>query len=714
MTNWVRDMLSPDGKFIWSGTEWIPAPPNGSSPPSIMNLTDSVIGGDVTINQSIGSEEIIGQMKNELERFSQSHSGFHIPEGGFSGAILLQGIKKIETDRSILQTFSNLQLIDFCIALEPFGYSQILVDAATIIIEKGKKSDDLELTAQGHLYKAKSLEDIFSLAESIFHADESVRISKLSDNLLTETEGMWASLRVREMTNKDIRLYDERIDQLLERSKEIDYACYCYLLASKAIYLSTENLSMSEEFEIAAYNCAKNDGDLRLEVYTALELANNEIHTISKEELVQLNEKCVINSLTMFANLTSFTIDLLDGLPHMAIGKKFIEIGETYQIPIIKVIGETVIHLLNLSDKISQLDDVMNYLEKKNVSEFFEKLIHSKMVSSDTLMVFLMLKISGVKHELVNRMLELNLESINEESKLIFSINHLIDNRAPPSQIQHMFIIGKNDSKGLMDVKHSLHKLYAAIIIASGDSFSYTEIDPNNYLELDSSQKINNQAMELSSVVNNEQWGQALHLADRILLEKNHLMSDRTDMWILGSTLQVLGISYFNLERFEESMKSLDESMFWNEKSGEDTSVAQELIDHISNTHYNRAPLPPLEQIDNFANLNTTQTSNGQSENVLCLHCYKRPKTTGATAYTVRGYLIMVEHGKSWAVGCPTCMRLHLLKETFWNFLFGWWGIKAFIMNCITIPINLISIIFVKNDPEKLQQVALEIRINSD
>lgn len=711
-------MLSPDGKYLWTGTEWIPAPPTDSPTPSMINLTDSVIAGDVTINQSVDTEQIISQMKNELERFSNNHTGFHVPAGGFSGAILLQGIQKIESNRSILQSFHNSQLIDFCMALEPFGYSQIIADAATIIIDNGKKSGDLENTAHGHLFKAKSLEDLFKLSESIFHADEAIRIAKLSDNLLIETEGIWASLRVREMTNANIRLYDERIDQLLEKSEEIDYGCYCYLLASKAIFISIEDPQLSEEFEIAAYNSAIQDGDIRLEVYTALELVNNQTHTISKEQLLKLKEKCVINSLTLFANLTDFSIELLDGTPSISIGYKLIETGESLQIPILQVIGELLIHILNLAENISEKDVVIEYLEQENVKSFFDKIMSSKMVSSDTLSIFLMLKIMGVENRLIDRMFRRNPESSNKELELISLIYNLIENRAPPSQIQHMLIIGESDSKDLMDLKKNLNQILSVSALSSGQSFDYTEIDPNNYGTSTSSQIVNSLIMELISSVNNKQWQQALTIVDKILSERNYLTSNRDDMWILGSSLHFQGVSFFHLDEVDKSLKALDESIFWNNKLGEDTSDAQELFDQISNIRSNKTPTDNFASstpTDNFASLAIEQTDNSLQWGAdVCGHCFKRPKTTGVTAHTVRGYLLMVTWGKSWAVGCTTCMRLHLLKETGWNVLFGWWGVKAFIINCIMIPANLISILFVKSDPKQLQQVAMQIRLNSD
>ena len=45
-------VLSPDGKFMWTGTEWVPAPPNAEPEPQnpseqALNMQDSVVGGDV-------------------------------------------------------------------------------------------------------------------------------------------------------------------------------------------------------------------------------------------------------------------------------------------------------------------------------------------------------------------------------------------------------------------------------------------------------------------------------------------------------------------------------------------------------------------------------------------------------------------------------------------------------------------------------------------
>ncbi|MBT5660488.1 MAG: hypothetical protein HOI79_00275 [Euryarchaeota archaeon] len=47
-------VISPDGKWMWSGSEWIPAPPNQS--PQQLNMQDSVIAGDVISNTTIHND----------------------------------------------------------------------------------------------------------------------------------------------------------------------------------------------------------------------------------------------------------------------------------------------------------------------------------------------------------------------------------------------------------------------------------------------------------------------------------------------------------------------------------------------------------------------------------------------------------------------------------------------------------------------------------
>ena len=63
-------IFSPDGKWMWTGSEWIPAPPSSSQSANV-NLHDSVIGGDVNITQN-NAVDIATAMVQALERMGFS------------------------------------------------------------------------------------------------------------------------------------------------------------------------------------------------------------------------------------------------------------------------------------------------------------------------------------------------------------------------------------------------------------------------------------------------------------------------------------------------------------------------------------------------------------------------------------------------------------------------------------------------------------------
>jgi len=62
----AESILSPDGKWMWTGSEWIPAPPSPSQSANV-NLQDSVVGGDINITQN-NAEDIATAMVQALER----------------------------------------------------------------------------------------------------------------------------------------------------------------------------------------------------------------------------------------------------------------------------------------------------------------------------------------------------------------------------------------------------------------------------------------------------------------------------------------------------------------------------------------------------------------------------------------------------------------------------------------------------------------------
>jgi len=58
-------VISPDGKWMWTGSDWIPAPP--AAEPVSVSMQDSVIAGDVNITQN-SAEDIANAMVSALEK----------------------------------------------------------------------------------------------------------------------------------------------------------------------------------------------------------------------------------------------------------------------------------------------------------------------------------------------------------------------------------------------------------------------------------------------------------------------------------------------------------------------------------------------------------------------------------------------------------------------------------------------------------------------
>ena len=65
-------LFSPDGKWMWSGDDWIPAPPGQTSPQ--INLEDSVIAGNIVQNTTINmtqQNDLHNYMKTMVDSLSE-------------------------------------------------------------------------------------------------------------------------------------------------------------------------------------------------------------------------------------------------------------------------------------------------------------------------------------------------------------------------------------------------------------------------------------------------------------------------------------------------------------------------------------------------------------------------------------------------------------------------------------------------------------------
>jgi uncharacterized tellurite resistance protein B-like protein len=94
-----------------------------------------------------------------------------------------------------------------------------------------------------------------------------------------------------------------------------------------------------------------------------------------------------------------------------------------------------------------------------------------------------------------------------------------------------------------------------------------------------------------------------------------------------------------------------------------------------------------------------------------CPYCQSGYLETVANLPYVRGYLLAVEVGRKKLVGCRSCVRTELLKETGKSALIGWFSPKALFLNPVFIVYGLGRSLFVRNNVEAVRKVLDEAGI---
>jgi len=94
-----------------------------------------------------------------------------------------------------------------------------------------------------------------------------------------------------------------------------------------------------------------------------------------------------------------------------------------------------------------------------------------------------------------------------------------------------------------------------------------------------------------------------------------------------------------------------------------------------------------------------------------CPYCHVNYLETSAKLPYVRGFLLAVQHGHKQLVGCKSCVRGELLKETLKSTFIGWFSPTALILNPIFIVYGLGRILFVRTNLESVRKVLREAGI---
>jgi uncharacterized tellurite resistance protein B-like protein len=95
----------------------------------------------------------------------------------------------------------------------------------------------------------------------------------------------------------------------------------------------------------------------------------------------------------------------------------------------------------------------------------------------------------------------------------------------------------------------------------------------------------------------------------------------------------------------------------------------------------------------------------------LCPYCEKNHLQSVATLPYVRGFLLAVQHGRKKLVGCRSCVRKQIYKETGISSAIGWFSPTALILNPIFIVYGLARGAFVTTNLTAVRQALKEAGI---
>lgn len=91
-----------------------------------------------------------------------------------------------------------------------------------------------------------------------------------------------------------------------------------------------------------------------------------------------------------------------------------------------------------------------------------------------------------------------------------------------------------------------------------------------------------------------------------------------------------------------------------------------------------------------------------------CPYCNTNHLETSAKLPFVRGFVLAVQHGHKTIVGCRSCVRTELLKETGKSALIGWFSPTALIVNPFFILYGIGRAAFVRTNLDSVRKVLSE------
>ena len=327
-------IFSPDGKFMWTGSEWIPAPPSSNpAPQSIIDLTDSMMSGDVNVKQGSGNaassihlkdssmsgdinitqtfdaDNIVKGLSDELKSSFDPNFRYKVPTTGLSKTSVEMVIDKIKIDPKVLQNFSLDELYDFCKQLLLMGRLNNVEYCTPYLIQRAHNSGDKSMICMSKLLVSDIHTQRYEFSKAEAYALSAMEIASKHELVAEKMASIMNLSSLYALQLKDSQNWVKSAEDLIgKEDAPLDALVWANLLLAD----HTDGPE-SENHEIIAFNLAKQIGDLELMGFAVIYAMENETHTLEEDEIKSVVNQLQLAGYDLIANLVGLLEVVLRG-----------------------------------------------------------------------------------------------------------------------------------------------------------------------------------------------------------------------------------------------------------------------------------------------------------------------------------------------------------------------------------------------------------------
>jgi len=226
--------LSPDGRWFWNGSEWIPAPPTSNSN---VNIQDSVISGDLSTNQNLVTE---GTVNRNLDLNPDFQQNISISDSVVTGNISIQNNQVIN-----INIVSDLKELNLSGSIGSDHLSDEQKEAVRKIVSNSKQVEH-----SGAVLDAKTQLELAKACAEAFDNDTAVKYYTKAKQLFYQdgnNEGLWE-------VEFDVGRICKGLGQLEDAyeliSTSLDLARQCYKTTSQRDWGAKLDKSLESKIEL--------------------------------------------------------------------------------------------------------------------------------------------------------------------------------------------------------------------------------------------------------------------------------------------------------------------------------------------------------------------------------------------------------------------------------------------------------------------------------